>query len=219
METALVRQLSSPCVKHPHGPAWQEISKPLQSQHVALLPPSWEVGTHKHPVSEELMCKPWANPTLQTRSRSTTSHLWREMPRFNMEHAALHAGGKRCKRNCFWTPVPVFINLLSSLSGNLHVTPAMGVCALAADSFAHCCRVPAIPNSSLMWHSQGSLPSHSQMVLTLPWLVYSCSVSARGFKQKKTKVTQLLFFLHFFRRENELMLSAIATRIILVLVM
>lgn len=57
MKTALVGQLSSPCVKHPHRPAWQEISKPLLSQHVTPQPLSWEVGTHKHPASEEFMCK------------------------------------------------------------------------------------------------------------------------------------------------------------------
>lgn len=40
----------------------------------------------------------------------------------------------------------------------------VGTCALAAEGLAHCYSVPAIANSSLMWHSQCSLPSHSQLV-------------------------------------------------------
>lgn len=59
MRTALVRQqLKSLFVKHPRSPAWQEISKPLLFRHGTPQPPSWEFGTHKHPVSEEFMCKP-----------------------------------------------------------------------------------------------------------------------------------------------------------------
>lgn len=185
MKTALVRQLNIPCVKHPHSPDWQEISKPLLS---LCFPPSWEVGTHKHPVSEEFMCKPWANPILQTHSGSTTSRLRCEMPRINREHEALHAGGKkRRKHNCSWTLVPVLINLLSSLSGNLHLAPVLGTCSRAADGLAHCYSVPAIANSSLMWHSQGSLPHHSQLVLTLLSLLYSCSRSAKVLNKRKLK--------------------------------
>lgn len=58
MKTALVRQINISCVKDQDSPDWQEISKPLLSQHVTPRPPSWEFGTHKHPVSEEFMCKP-----------------------------------------------------------------------------------------------------------------------------------------------------------------
>lgn len=74
-EKSPCEKLNTLCVQHPHGPARQEISKPPLLWHVAPQPPSCDVSTHKHPVSEEFMCKPRANPTLQAGSGSTTSWL------------------------------------------------------------------------------------------------------------------------------------------------
>lgn len=81
------------------------------------------------------------------------------------QNAQLCTQGGEMQTQLLPTLVPVFINLPGSLSGNLHLPPVMRTCALAA-GLAHCYSIPAIANSSLMWHSQGSLPNYSQLVLT-----------------------------------------------------
>lgn len=102
MKTALVKQLSSPCVEHPREsgrPAWWEISKPLLSWHVAPQPPSEEASTHSHFVSNELICKQRVNPIVHTHSRSVTSQLRFKTLSISTQHTAPHAEVNGCKHD------------------------------------------------------------------------------------------------------------------------